>query len=153
LVLHNSDWTYSLIFPPLHPWYQLKAVESYHRLHEWMLGAFGQIGVLAELKQSPNPEPRGQCFGAGGERFDLICEGRKVAGAAQRRTRHGLLIQGSIQPVDASKTAAWQKAVCDFAEARWGVRWAPFALDQTFEEDVSHLAKAKYETAAFNERR
>src|SRR5882672_6639797 len=31
LVPHDSDWTYSLIFPPSHPWYSLKAVQSYQR--------------------------------------------------------------------------------------------------------------------------
>ena len=31
---------------------------------------------------------------------DVVIDGRKVAGAAQRRTRRGLLQQGSIQGVD-----------------------------------------------------
>src|SRR5207244_2456422 len=29
LVPHASEWTYSLVFPPWHPWYALTAVESY----------------------------------------------------------------------------------------------------------------------------
>src|SRR5213593_4162167 len=33
IVPHDRDWTYSLVFPPSHPCYQLKAIESYHRVH------------------------------------------------------------------------------------------------------------------------
>src|SRR5437667_12195247 len=39
------------------------------------------------------------CF-ANPVRADVLVDGRKVAGAAQRRTRSGLLHQGSIQRVD-----------------------------------------------------
>jgi lipoate-protein ligase A len=33
-------------------------------------------------------------------RADVLIDGRKIAGAAQRRTRRGLLQQGSIQGID-----------------------------------------------------
>ncbi len=39
------------------------------------------------------------CF-ANPVRADVMIDGRKVAGAAQRRTRAGLLQQGSVQYVD-----------------------------------------------------
>src|SRR5439155_14037947 len=39
LVPHDADWTYSLLFPPSHSWYSLKAVESYKRLHQWIQAA------------------------------------------------------------------------------------------------------------------
>src|SRR4051812_8587196 len=29
IVPHDRDWTYSLVFPPSHSWYRLKAIESY----------------------------------------------------------------------------------------------------------------------------
>src|SRR5580658_9534593 len=40
LVPHDSDWTYTLAFPPTDSWYALKAVESYQRVHEWIQSAF-----------------------------------------------------------------------------------------------------------------
>src|SRR4026208_2499569 len=40
IVPHDRDWTYSLVFPPSHSWYRLKAIESYRRLHEWVCNAF-----------------------------------------------------------------------------------------------------------------
>src|SRR5687767_8306847 len=49
IVPHDCDWTYSVVVPPGHFWYQLKAVESYRRMHEWIQGAFSEMGVAAEL--------------------------------------------------------------------------------------------------------
>src|SRR5437667_9507068 len=51
------------------------------------------------------------CF-ANPVRADVMIDGRKVAGAAQRRTRCGLLQQGSIQGVDLGNSFAQR-----FAEA------------------------------------
>ncbi|HEY6227487.1 MAG TPA: octanoyltransferase, partial [Verrucomicrobiae bacterium] len=36
LVPHDADWTYSVIIPPSHPWYELRAAESYLHLHRWV---------------------------------------------------------------------------------------------------------------------
>jgi len=97
LVPHEADWTYSLIFPPAHGWYELKATESYIKLHQWIQSAFKRNGLGTELAPRPDRESVGQCF-MGAEQFDVLWEKRKIAGAAQRRTRQGLLIQGSVQP-------------------------------------------------------
>src|SRR6185436_9168888 len=49
IVPHDSDWTYSLIFPAGHEWYSLKAIESYRRVHAWIQAAFEKIDVPVEL--------------------------------------------------------------------------------------------------------
>ena len=49
------------------------------------------------------------CF-ANPVRADVLSNGRKIAGAAQRRTRRGLLQQGSIQGVDLATKFADQFA-------------------------------------------
>ena len=59
--------------------------------------AFASLNVPTTLAPSSQKEIPGQCF-VGAEKFDVLWHGRKIAGAAQRRTRTGLLIQGSIQP-------------------------------------------------------
>src|SRR2546422_4738730 len=71
IVPHDSDWTYSLVFPPSHSWYGLKAIESYYRLHEWICSAFEKLGIAAELAQHARKDVPGQCF-AGAEQFDVI---------------------------------------------------------------------------------
>ena len=93
LVPHDGDWTYSLIFPPDHEWTALPATESYHRTHALLQQAFGEIGVETELAKSCRRPKPGECF-EGHELHDLLWNGKKISGAAQRRNRHGLLIQG-----------------------------------------------------------
>src|SRR5438132_7175715 len=75
LVPHDADWTYSLAFPPIDPWYRLKAIDSYRRLHQWIQAAFQKIGVSTELSDGSAKDLRGCCF-IGSERFDLLWQGR-----------------------------------------------------------------------------
>jgi lipoate-protein ligase A len=152
LVPHNADWTYSLIFPPAHPWYALKAVQSYQRVHEWIRAAFAQAGLVTELSPGLRKELPGQCF-VGAEQFDLVWQGRKIAGAAQRRSRSGLLMQGSIQAPPGIAKGDWQKAFCDVAHARWGVEWRTFELQPGLEERARQLALQKFSRCEYNERR
>jgi lipoate-protein ligase A len=153
LVPHDADWTYSLMFPPGHEWYALRAVESYQRLHEWIQASLAKLGMTSELSPSCRKDPLGQCF-AGAEQFDLLWQGRKIAGAAQRRARHGLLIQGSIQPRPASVSQEdWQNAFCEIAQHVWGVEWVALPPETVWTEPAGHLAQEKYAQKAYNERR
>src|SRR6185436_10072994 len=97
LVPHGADWTYSLAFPTVHEWYSLTAIQSYERVHRWIQSAFVLANVPTELAAERRQAGAGQCF-VGYEKHDLLWRGQKIAGAAQRRTRDGLLIQGSVQP-------------------------------------------------------
>jgi lipoate-protein ligase A len=152
LVPHDADWTYSLAFPPGDPWHELKAVESYHRVHEWIRKAFMRAGIATELSPGRRPEAPGQCF-LGAEQFDLLWHGRKIAGAAQRRTRTGLLIQGSIQPPPGATRAEFEQCFCAAARAEWGVEWQVFKASPALAGRVSELARTKYSLAEHNRRR
>ena len=123
LVPHNADWTYSLAFPPGHWWYRLTAKESYRTLHEWIRDAFARCGVSTELSISQVKEGPGQCF-VGAEESDLLRDQKKIAGAAQRRKREGLLSQGSVQPggLDLGR-GLWEDALCHIASQQWNVVW------------------------------
>jgi lipoate-protein ligase A len=161
LVPHDADWTYSLVFPPTAPWYALKASESYQRVHAWIREAFSRTGLSTNLAvgrapaapklssegRSPRASP-GQCF-VGAEQFDVLLSDQKIAGAAQRRTKQGLLIQGSIQPPPKIGRAAWEEAFLNVA----GVTWEPLTLSDDFEQRVHALAAAKYSQASYNQRR
>ena len=67
----------------------------------------------------------GQCF-VGYEKSDLLWHGKKIAGAAQRRNKLGLLIQGSVQPPLPLARAAWQQAMCDVGQIASGDRMVGF---------------------------
>lgn len=150
LVPHDADWTYSLAFPPAHEWYQLRAEQSYERVHQWLQAAFGHLGIATELAPQARKDLPGQCF-VGYEKHDLLQGGRKLAGAAQRRTKHGLLIQGSLQPFSrATPRAAWEQAMLQAAVKNWAVAWQPLPAPETLLTQAQTLAAEKYAREEFN---
>lgn len=152
LVPHDKDWTYSVVFPPSHSWYALKAIESYRRIHEWVRETFAVRGVNTELSPSKMSGESGQCF-VGAEQFDLLHSGHKIAGAAQRRSRTGLLVQGSVQPPPGLNRTQWEEAMCSVAAKKWGVMWDDFGASQSIEHLARRLATEKYGRDEFNRRR
>jgi lipoate-protein ligase A len=153
LVPHDAGWTYSLVFPPGHAWHALKAVESYQRVHEWIQAAFRSLGIATELAPDCRKALPGQCF-IGHEKFDVLWHGKKIAGAAQRRTRDGLLIQGSVQPPPIKiSRAAWEQAMCDTAMVRYGVAWGEFNPVGSLLQRAAELARTTYSQPAHNQRR
>jgi lipoate-protein ligase A len=153
LVPHDADWTYSLVFPPSHAWYSLRAEESYRRLHEWIRDSFPALGVGVELSPCCAKELPGQCF-AGPEKFDLLWSGHKIAGAAQRRSRQGLLIQGSLQRQPAGvERAAWERSFSATAESAFGIRWEPLEWTPALESDAAGLEREKYSRDGYNRKR
>ena len=153
LVLHQGDWTYSLVFPPNHPWFHLRAQASYQRLHAWLQAAWERLGVGTELSPTAHSDAPGQCF-AGAERFDLVRHDRKLAGAAQRRTRQGFLIQGSAQnQPEGVAREAWETAWCAAGEALMGIQWVVYAPDPEVTRRADELRLGKYSQPAHNQRR
>lgn len=152
LVPHLQDWTYSLAVPPDHQWYQLRAEESYRQMHLWIRSALKLIGVESELATCCREGLPGQCF-VGYEKFDVLSNERKIAGAAQRRNKHGLLIQGSIQPVPAgidfqALVTAMSESGNDLFKSR------SLAFDAApLESNAQELVDSKYGTTVHNQRR
>lgn len=153
LVPHANDWTYSAIFPPGRAWYQLKAEESYRRMHEWIRDAFQLLDVATELAPCCQPEGPGQCF-IGAEKSDLLFRGRKIAGAAQRRNKMGLLIQGSIQPPPRNVVRKdWQSAMLDVARMNWKVAWQSLLPTLCRQERADELTRTRYGSDEYNRKR
>ena len=153
LVPHDADWTYSLAFPTTHEWYSLSATESYQRAHEWIRDSFAKLGVTTELASCCRKSAPGQCF-VGHEKSDVLWQGRKIAGAAQRRTKTGLLIQGSVQPPPLNLAKAdWQAAFCIAGIAQCCTGWDELIVDGALLEEAMMLTATKYARADYNERR
>jgi lipoate-protein ligase A len=148
LVPHDRDWTYSVVIPPAHSWYAFRAIESYEEMHRWIQRAFTAMGVPTELAPCCRKEIPGQCF-AGYEKSDVLWMGRKIAGAAQRRTRLGLLIQGSLQPPAGIERSRWQEAMQNHAPGLCH----PLLLPESLNARAKHLAVTKYGRDEHNRRR
>jgi hypothetical protein len=153
LVPHDADWTYSLAFPTTHEWYSLKAIESYRRVHEWIAAAFARLNVDTELAAICKRSAPGQCF-AGYEKFDVLWHGKKIAGAAQRRSKLGLLIQGSVQPPPIPLSRGkWEAGLRAVARDQWQSEAAEFAPDCDLLRRAEALGEEKYARAAYNQKR
>jgi lipoate-protein ligase A len=152
-VPHDRDWTYSVAVPPGHFWYALSAEESYRRIHEWLRDGFARLGVETALSPCCVKEIPGQCF-IGAEKHDLLWHGKKIAGAAQRRNKLGLLIQGSVQPPPIGlDRAAWQAAALAVGKNFFGETSREFVPSTPFSERVEELVAQKYGLDAHNRKR
>lgn len=152
LVPHDADWTYSAAFPPTHEWYSLSARESYRRIHLWIQAAFARMGIDTQVAPGPLKVTPGVCFG-GYEQSDLLHQGRKIAGAAQRRRRDGLLIQGSVQPPPGPDRTDWEDAMRRVAIRLFDVDWIEYGPDDGLASRASTLALEKYAQSGYTRMR
>ncbi len=153
LVPHDADWTYSLVFPAGHSWHRLKAVESYRRVHEWIRDAFARINIATTLAPERVKEIPGQCF-IGAEKDDVLWHGKKIAGAAQRRTHNGLLIQGSIQPPPIKiHRGDWENAMVQVARNHFGISWLSLEIGIELGNLATALVMGKYGQREHNQKR
>jgi lipoate-protein ligase A len=96
IVDHRADWTYTLFVPNGFGLAEAKGGESYRVIHTGLAAALQAGGIDARLSKAMPPAAGGECFLQPVEYDVLSGEGRKIAGAGQRRTTRGLLHQGSV---------------------------------------------------------
>lgn len=100
-ILHDLELTYALALPLDHPWIAASGSTAlYQRVHAAFAQVLGDRGVSAEH----GPENAAGSCARGGpffcferhSRFDLLVNGRKLMGSAQRRTAGAVLQHGSL---------------------------------------------------------
>jgi lipoyl(octanoyl) transferase len=102
-VLHEHELTYSVIVSEEHPEMPKTVTEAYRVISEGILKGFHQLGLQAyfavpktDEERSALKNPRSAvCFDAPSW-YELVVEGRKVAGSAQTRQKGVILQHGSI---------------------------------------------------------
>ena len=137
IVEHGADFTYSLIVPAKHPFLEWKTADSYEKIHVRVVQALRSCGFEPEVAPEEAPKISQACF-ENPTRHDVLIGGKKVAGAAQRRCRHGLLHQGSIQ-VEALGAAFLKALVAELANSA-----GAYELDDSMHDAASELAANKY---------
>jgi len=148
IVLHGDDLTYSIIVPRNDPVFAGSSMSIYENVHRALCEALSVIAKHADLLAVAAVCDRryNDCF-ANPVRWDVLVDGRKVAGAAQRRTRAGLLHQGSIQQVGLGK---------DFAR-HFAKELSANCSEKRIENELSNRAKEiaekKYAAQAWLRRR
>ncbi len=96
MVDHREDWTYSLVLPADEMLARVRGAESYRVIHEKLMQTLEKEGGRCRMSEGDSATGSASCF-ENPVGFDLIDQaGRKLAGAGQRRSRRGLLHQGSV---------------------------------------------------------
>lgn len=99
-VTHDEfSFTYSVIYREDSSVIPKGALSSYKEIHAGVLEGLKGLSVEADFylnkKEDPKPPAGGECFASPVE-FDVMCDGRKIAGAAQRRKFGVVLHQGEV---------------------------------------------------------
>jgi lipoate-protein ligase A len=136
-IFHDEEWTYSLAAGLGDPAWGGSLEEAYGAASRLLAAALARLGVpvrLARGEARGGLEPRRAggaappCF-ASTARHEIVLEGRKLVGSAQRRTGRALLQQGSILLGPAHLRLAEFLAVPEEARARVREELADAAAD------------------------
>ncbi len=130
IVDHAADWTYSLVIPRSHPLHRDAAPVAYYLVHRALCDSLLIQGqdVILQVEETTAKKGAGLCF-TQAEPHDVILRtsGTKVAGAALKRNKNGLLFQGSIARAPLS----------DFDWSRFG---------EDFSASLAHCLSAETDT-------
>lgn len=175
IVFHGEDLTYSVIIPASDKAFAESSGSIYAAIHTALKDALVSSGAPAELAEVESRGGVGErsscdandglaepvlslpkearpstisdvCF-ARPVPADVMLKGRKIAGAAQRRTRRGLLQQGSIQQVELSQDFAAR-----FAD-KLSSDWTTMRLNKSIIDRAAGIAREKYGMTAWVRRR
>ncbi len=158
VVYHDHDFTYSVALPPKHKINNFERTQSYNLINGAVACGLRRLGfnVQTAMDMIANGIDRAAmvCFKQP-TRYDILCDGRKISGSAQRRSPDGLLHQGSIHfnrrlPVSRNELAEALRA--GFNESL-NIEFAEFANSQIIQKKAIVLARAKYELTEWNQRR
>ncbi|MFD1426555.1 lipoate-protein ligase A [Kroppenstedtia sanguinis] len=102
-VLHDQEVTYSVILEEDYPGMPTSVTASYRVLSTGLLEGFRELGLQAEMVPLETEAEKAQyasmgsaaCFDSPSN-YELVVEGKKVAGSAQTRQRGVIMQHGSI---------------------------------------------------------
>jgi len=184
-ILHDAELTYSLVVHGEHP-LAAKRHRLYRTVHETLIEALAELGIAATLHgtranhrgaEDASFESRGSpardrppflCFGRRSNE-DVVFEGTKIAGSAQRRRRGAVLQHGSVllrggpdapelagledlsgKAVDAHRLVqVWLEAL----SGRVARSWRHEPLSERQQAQATALMENRYECAGWTERR
>ncbi|MBI4655872.1 MAG: hypothetical protein HY746_03890 [Elusimicrobia bacterium] len=155
IVFHESDVTFSLIFP----WpREFKPMKAYSMLHTAVNAAYRESGIKSEISNAAaanydiNHPAAMNCFSNPVDR-DILYNGKKILGGALRSFGDYMLYQASIQAENARTECSFHREIITKAFAgEFNVIWVKTELSESRLEKTKELALLKYRTVQWNER-
>lgn len=150
MVDHRADWTYTLVIPQGEPLAGLRGAGSYQKIHEILAASLDAEGMEARLSSGAEETGASLCF-ANPVAYDVLGTGGvKLAGAGQRRSRLGLLHQGSVAAACPDHTASRFRS--ETLAGKLCPAWEPVSLDPDPAE-LAEKAAHRYASAEWMTRR
>jgi len=158
VVYHDHDFTYTVAIPAGHWLSGLDRTRSYDWINRSVREGLSRCRLAASLAAQDIGSHVDRltmvCF-ANPTRYDILMDGRKVAGSAQRRTRDGILHQGSVHfggplPVRRQVLA---DAVAEGFRTTLKLILEPYQPPPETVRLAQDLVTSKYATDTWNQRR
>ena len=160
VVYHDHDVTYTVVIPPGHWIDDEERQVSYRWINRAVQAALEALKMDASLSEDSIPKSVDRatmvCF-TNPTRYDIMAGSVKVAGSAQRRTRDGLLHQGSINLEHADPGSARRNELK--SKVQYGFRtvlnaqFEPWTPDPGFLSLATELEEQRYALREWNHRR
>lgn len=100
IVFHNCDLAFSVLVPCVHKGFSQNPLDNYTFVNRRVIWALKQMREFSPELLPDEPKALDKhCMSfcmAKPTKYDVMIEGKKIGGAAQRKTRFGFLHQGSI---------------------------------------------------------
>jgi len=165
IVDHRNDWTYVLVIHSSLPCAATPATELYAQVHRAISLSLIEMGIKSHLAPCPrhcdeapqaNDTPS-QCFVTPAANDVLRPDGQKIAGAAMKRNRQGLLIQGSLDRAalpEAFDFAAFQEHLLTQCATALDLPLGELEdIRPLFNSECIEREKQRFFSEAWNERR
>jgi lipoyl(octanoyl) transferase len=184
IIYHANELTYSLVCSKSDLGIPSRVVSSYKTICSFLINFYGTLGLAARFACDMSGDdrlgaPHALCF-ASKEKYDIVIDGKKIGGNAQKRSGQAIFQHGSI-PVriqdtasatslsDETKTAGMSRATClgdiltkvpsreklsellaDSFTKTFGLKADHGRLSAEEEKVFAGLKRSKYETDEWN---
>lgn len=153
IIFHLWDFTFSFLLPASHPSFSHNTLNNYALVNSMVADSLEElidikkISLLQAVKANAGTEYF--CM-AQPTIYDLIINGKKVGGAAQRKTKKGFLHQGSLS-IHLPDTAILEKFLVNGKDIAPKMMETTFPLDSLSEELDIHKSLKKNMIDSFSE--
>jgi len=151
VVDHRIDITYTLAIPRVENLAVKRGARSYRVIHQALARVLQEMGNSVLLREQDRSDGGMDCF-TNPVVYDLTnSQGRKIAGAGQRRSRYGLLHQGSVIPE--MDIALFKQSLPNLLGNELASRCEYFQPSEEMLDRAVVLAETRYNTREWLEKR
>lgn len=151
VLFHGHDLSYSLIVPPSYL-EGLSVKESYEKICSFLLSFYKKLGL--DVKYVKDDESlilsKSPFCQVGFEAYDIVTNGKKIGGNAQRRTKKFIFQHGSIPIYEPNKITLKDKVGHTLEEL--GVNTSYEDVEKLIQEVFQDTFDVKLETSSLNQK-